>query len=101
MEAAQTPETEPRSLVRLSDVAPFTGLAQALQNLLEAKPRAPVPTLSLADKLTLSLMEAAQLAGLSRNHLREAITEGKLKARIIGRGWRVKRSDLDAYVRRL
>jgi excisionase family DNA binding protein len=55
----------------------------------------------IVDKLTLSLAEAAQLAGLSRNHLRAAIEEKKLKARIIGRGWRVKRADLDAYVRKL
>jgi excisionase family DNA binding protein len=46
-------------------------------------------------------MEAAQLSGLSRGHLREAIDAGKLKARIIGRGWRVKRDDLDAYVKKL
>jgi excisionase family DNA binding protein len=59
------------------------------------------PALSVADKLTLSLMEAAQLSGLSRGHLREAIEEKKLKARIIGRGWRVKRSDLDSYVVKL
>jgi len=57
--------------------------------------------LRLADKLTLSLTEAALLSGLSRGHLREAIGEGKLKARIIGRGWRVKRDDLDAYVKKL
>lgn len=60
------------------------------------------PTISdLAHKLTLSLAEAAQLSGLSRGHLREAIGTGKLKARIIGRGWRVKRDDLDAYVKKL
>ena len=59
------------------------------------------PALSVADKLTLSLMEAAQLSGLSRGHLREAIENKKLKARIIGRAWRVKRDDLDAYVRKL
>jgi excisionase family DNA binding protein len=55
----------------------------------------------LADKLTLSLTEAALVSGLSRNYLRQAIKAGKLKARIIGRGWRVKRDDLDAYVRKL
>ncbi len=55
----------------------------------------------LADKLTLSLTEAALLSGLSRNHLREAIGAGKLKAKIIGRGWKVKRPDLDLYVRKL
>ncbi len=55
----------------------------------------------LTDKLTLSLTEAALLAGLSRNHLRAAIEDKKLKARIIGRGWKVKRGDLDAYVAKL
>ncbi len=55
----------------------------------------------LSDKLTLSLTEAALLAGLSRAHLREAIANKKLKARIIGRGWRVKRDDLDAYIKKL
>jgi excisionase family DNA binding protein len=55
----------------------------------------------LAHKLTLSLVEAAQLSGLSRGHLREAITEKKLKARIIGRGWKIKRDDLDLYVKKL
>jgi excisionase family DNA binding protein len=61
----------------------------------------PASITDLAHKLTLSLMEASQLSGLSRNHLRQAIEEKKLKARIIGRGWRVKREDLDAYVRKL
>jgi excisionase family DNA binding protein len=63
---------------------------------------APGPSITdLAHKLTLSLLEAAQLSGLSRGHLRQAIEEKRLKARIIGRGFRVKRSDLDAYVRKL
>jgi excisionase family DNA binding protein len=47
------------------------------------------------------LTEAALLAGLSRGHLRLAIAEKKLKARIIGRGWRVKREDLEAYIKKL
>ncbi|MDQ3256972.1 MAG: helix-turn-helix domain-containing protein [Acidobacteriota bacterium] len=59
------------------------------------------PALSVADKLTLSLIEASQLSGLSRNHLRQAIEEKKLKARIIGRGWRVKREELERYVKKL
>ncbi len=62
---------------------------------------AATPTIPVADKLTLSLVEASQLSGLSRGHLREAIEAKKLKARIIGRGWRVKRDDLDLYVRKL
>jgi excisionase family DNA binding protein len=55
----------------------------------------------VADKIMLTLAEAAALTNLSRNHLRAAIGEKKLKARIIGRGFRVKRSDLDAYVKKL
>ena len=54
--------------------------------------------LRLADKLTLSLTEAALLSGLSRGHLREAIGEGKLKAKIIGRGWKLRRADLEKYI---
>jgi len=63
---------------------------------MQARPFAP-----LEAKLTLSLSEASALSGLSRNHLRQAIEDKKLKARIIGRGWRVKREDLDAYVKKL
>jgi excisionase family DNA binding protein len=56
---------------------------------------------TIENKLTLNLREAAQLSGLSRQRLREAIKAGKLKAKIIGRGWRIKRDDLEAYVRKL
>jgi len=55
----------------------------------------------LTDKLTLTLTEATLLSGLSRAYLRQAIHAGKLKARIIGKGWRVKREELDAYVKKL
>ncbi len=55
----------------------------------------------IADKILLTLAEASALTNLSRNHLRQAIEDKKLKARIIGRGWRVKREDLDAYVKKL
>jgi excisionase family DNA binding protein len=55
----------------------------------------------VSEKFLLSLTEAAQLSGLSRRHLREAIGNGKLKAKIIGRGWRVKREDLESYVKKL
>ncbi len=68
---------------------------------LEARPDIAPAAVPVFEKLTLSLMEASQLSGLSRNHLRQAIEEKKLKARIIGRGWRVKREDLDAYVKKL
>ncbi len=103
-------------LARLSDVSPdqfmqmlaqayTAGVSEVMQRLpamLPAAPNGHTPaTISVADKLTLSLVEASQLSGLSRNHLRAAIEDKKLKARIIGRGWKVKRDDLDGYVKKL
>ncbi len=55
-------------------------------------------TVPIHHKLTLSLAEASALAGISRTRLREAIRDGTLQARIIGRGYRVKRTDLEDYV---
>jgi excisionase family DNA binding protein len=75
-------------------------LAQALDALKEAlRPAAaPVP---LSDKLMLTLAEAAQLSGLSRRYLRGAIAKQRLKARIIGKGFKVKRADLEGFIRNL
>ncbi len=56
---------------------------------------------AIESKLMLSLPEATKLAGLSRNHLREAIRDHTLKAQIIGRGWKIKRSDLESYIKKL
>jgi excisionase family DNA binding protein len=52
----------------------------------------------LAHKLALTLPEAARVSGLSANHLRTAVHDGKLKARIVGRGWKIKPEELRAYV---
>jgi excisionase family DNA binding protein len=51
-----------------------------------------------AHKLLLSLEECQTLTGLSRGVLRAAIDGGTLKGQRIGRGWKVKRSDLEKYV---
>lgn len=63
--------------------------------------QAGTPSVSIGEKIMLTLADAAALSSLSRNHLSEAIHAGKLKAKIIGRGWRIKRDDLDAYVKKL
>jgi excisionase family DNA binding protein len=80
-----------------------TGLAGPLgqdfiQLLATAITRNAVP---VADKLLLSLPEAAQLSGLARGHLREAIATGKLRAKVIGRGWKMSRADLEGYTAKL
>lgn len=59
------------------------------------------PVVPIADKLLLTIAEAQALTGLSREFLRDAINKGELKAKVIGKGWRVKRSDLQEYVDKL
>jgi excisionase family DNA binding protein len=58
-------------------------------------------TLSIGEKIILTLDDAAALTSLSKHTLREKIKTGKLKARIIGRGYKIKRSDLDAFAAEL
>lgn len=57
------------------------------------------PTVPIESKLTLNLVEASALAGLSRRQLLIAIKEKKLKGRIIGKGWKVKRVDLESFIK--
>jgi excisionase family DNA binding protein len=72
-----------------------------LITILEALRPRQKPIVPIESKLTLSIVEASALAGLSRQHLLEAIKDKKLKGRIIGRGWRIKKSDLEAYTQKL
>ncbi len=54
-----------------------------------------------SSKLLLSLHDARALTGLSTQFLRDAIKTGKLKGRIIGKGYKIKRADLDNYIKKL
>lgn len=73
-----------------------------LAMLLTAIDRARTPsTLDVSAKLLLSISEAQKLTGLSDKHLRNAVHTGKLKGKIIGRGYKLKRTDLESYVRKL
>ncbi len=67
----------------------------------QADAEAQRPAVDISDKLLLTLAEAQALTGLSRATLREAIEAGELKARQIGRAWRVKRGDLESYIKKL
>jgi excisionase family DNA binding protein len=51
-------------------------------------------------KLLLTLPEAAAYSGLSEAKLNQAVRTGKLKARKdLGKGYRIKRSDVEAFVK--
>lgn len=74
----------------------LSGIIEALLGKADTQPLVPI-----ADKLLLTIAEAQALTGLSREFLRDAITSGELKAKLIGKGWRVKRTDLEEYVDKL
>ena len=59
------------------------------------------PLADIAVKLLLTLTEAQALTGLSRGTLRAAIDADELKANQIGRGWKVKKTDLESYIEKL
>ncbi|MCC5644760.1 MerR family transcriptional regulator [Nostoc sp. CHAB 5824] len=55
----------------------------------------------LWNKLVWNLEEAATATGYSRFHLRQAIALGDLRGQKVGRGWKVRPSDLQSYTMRL
>lgn len=86
--------TKPTSPTILSEDGNIK-LISLLETIVKHQVKASVST---GEKLTLSLLEAAQLAGLSRGYLRKAIETGELKAAKRGKGWNIKRSDLEMWV---
>lgn len=57
--------------------------------------------LPIESKILLTLDETQVMTGLSKAYLREAIGQGSLNAKQIGKSWRVKRSDLDNFIENL
>jgi excisionase family DNA binding protein len=75
---------------------------EAIRGLLSGSNEDPRSTsVRASEKLLLNLSDCRSLTGLSESNLREAIKNEKLKAKIIGRGWKVKRQDLDEFVNNL
>lgn len=75
----------------------------SIDQLLEVLTRLPAPAqIRATEKFTLTLPEASELSGLSKGFLREAIAKKKLKGiRGAGRGFRIRRQDLETFVRGL
>jgi excisionase family DNA binding protein len=55
------------------------------------------PAVRIAEKIILTLADAAALVSMSKQSLLAAIKKGELKAARQGRGWKVKRADLEHY----
>lgn len=84
------------ALARSVTIAARETVVEVLRRVKGVAPGVPVDS-----KLLLKLDEAAMMTGLSRKTLRDAIGAGKLKARLIGRAWRIKRDDLESYIKKL
>ncbi len=96
----EPPPASPSSattLARLPQRPPST-LARMAQS---AAPERERPHVGIEHKPLLKLDEAAALTGLSRAVLREAIEAKKLKGALIGRAWRVRRGDVEDYLKKL
>jgi len=75
---------------------------ERLLTLLEGLTPSGYPTVAIEKKLLLTLSEAAAFSGLSEAKLNQAIRAGELTARKdLGRGHRIKRSDIERYVKSL
>ncbi len=98
LNSTDTPDTSLQTL-RSPDARLFVAsLVEALQSRDEPRKSGLV---EIADKPLLKLDEAAALTGLSRQILRAAIETKELKAKLIGRAYRIKRDDLDDFIKSL
>ncbi|WP_414552523.1 helix-turn-helix domain-containing protein [Anabaena sp. CCY 0017] len=103
---ATEPQLETAKLVKTSgemtefgEIGVIDKLSSIIEGLLSTNDNQ--PKVPVADKLLLSMAEAQALTGLSREFLKDAIASSQLKAKVIGKGWRIKRSDLDEYINQL
>lgn len=81
-------EDESVGIVGIDDISKLSAMVELLLN----------QQIKASDKLVLTLDDCSQLTGFSRGILREAIANGQLKSKIIGKSWRVKQADLEAYI---
>lgn len=57
-----------------------------------------MPVMTEPDR-ELTVVDVAQRLGIGTERVRERIKTGRLKARKEGRGWRIKESDLQQYLK--
>jgi excisionase family DNA binding protein len=85
-----------RSDATTNDTALARNVIETIFNTIGQKSGVPI-----ADKPLLKLDEAAALTGLSRDTLRKAMQDKELVGKMIGRAYRIKRDDLDRYIKNL
>jgi excisionase family DNA binding protein len=71
----------------------FGNLTRAIDN-----HGARITTTELRSKLLLTLDEAQTITGLSREILQDAIKNGEIPSKIMGKSYRIKQKDLERYI---
>jgi excisionase family DNA binding protein len=74
---------------------------QAIFNQIETVFNKQMQASDRAQKLTLSIPEASIISGLPKSFIRQSIKDGNLKAVVIGRTYKIKRTDLYSFVQDL
>jgi excisionase family DNA binding protein len=92
------PNSDSLALAPVSGIGKLPDLLSLIADRLKPDDK---PQVSIENKLTLSLAEAAALSGLSQGFLSGSIHSEKLKAAKRGRGWNIKRADLDRFIEKL
>lgn len=96
--SSEIPTTRPNGAnTSLAHVDTFA-LLERLGTIIQAQKETEYVRVKLSEKLTLDLSEAAELSGLSEWRLRNDVKTGKLRSITGGKGYQVKRSDLDTYI---
>jgi hypothetical protein len=89
-------------LVRLPTNDKNTLARNATLEFLEIFRNSPAKTVvPVADKILLTVQDCRLLTGLSEQTIRDSIRDETLKARVIGRGLKVKRSNLNDFIEKL
>lgn len=78
----------------VTDLNPvLDALANSIQKFVEQAVQKPMP-------LAVDIVEAARLLGVCDDTIRKEVDRGELKASRVGRVWRIRVSELDAYLKR-
>ncbi len=107
IEPAPAPPADTTALVPTRDASRQTQLvalvSQTVRETMQAAQTKAPTSVALENRLTLSIPEAALVSGIPADRLRSAVKSGSLKAiKGIGRGLgKIKRADLDAYIKQL
>jgi excisionase family DNA binding protein len=97
-EPAPIASTSDTALTRIDAPEARNALIQLLER---ANKLDKAPPVAIENKPLLKLNEASILTGLSRQILKNAIDNKKLKAQILGKAWRIKKSDLETFIQKL